>query len=43
MEPYLADPPYGIDVAGLLRWASELAQDAKVKARVEPVPPKLRR
>ena len=43
MEPYLADPPYGIDVAGLLRWASDLAEDAKVKARVEPVPPRLRR
>jgi hypothetical protein len=41
IEPYRADPPYGIDVAGLVRWASALAETAKIKARAEPVPPRL--
>jgi predicted metal-dependent hydrolase len=41
IEPYRADPPYGIDVAGLVRWASALAETAKVKTRVEPMPPRL--
>ncbi|HEV7973202.1 DUF309 domain-containing protein [Amycolatopsis sp.] len=43
IEPYRDDPPYEIDVAGLIRWATELAEEAKVKVRAEPVPPKLRR
>jgi hypothetical protein len=42
IEPYRTEPPYGIDVAGLIRWATGLAEEAKVKVRAEPVPPKLR-
>jgi hypothetical protein len=42
IEPYATEPPYGIDVAGLIRWATGLAEEAKVKVRAEPVPPKLR-
>jgi hypothetical protein len=43
IEPYRDDPPYEIDVAGLIHWATELAEEAKAKVRAEPVPPKLRR
>ncbi|MDT7727928.1 MAG: uncharacterized protein QOI21_4504 [Actinomycetota bacterium] len=43
IEPYRDAPPYGIDVAGLVRWATELAEETKVKVRVESAPPKLRR
>jgi hypothetical protein len=43
IEPYRDAPPYEIDVAGLIRWATELAEEAKVKVRAEPTPPKLRR
>ena len=42
IEPYRNDPPYEIDIAGLIRWATELAEEAKVKVRAEPIPPKLR-
>lgn len=42
IEPYRAEPPYGIDIDGLTRWAAGLVAEVKVKARVEPVPPKLR-
>jgi hypothetical protein len=41
IEPYEPDPPYGIDVGGLIQWATELAAEAKLKVRAEPVPPKL--
>jgi uncharacterized protein len=43
IQPYREDPPYEIDVDGLIRWATELAEEAKAKVRAEPVPPKLRR
>jgi hypothetical protein len=43
ITPYRDAPPYEIDVAGLIRWATELAEEAKRKVRAEPVPPRLRR
>jgi hypothetical protein len=43
IEPYREDPPYEIDVDGLIRWATELAEEAKARVRAQPVPPKLRR
>jgi hypothetical protein len=43
IEPYREDPPYEIDVDGLIRWATELAGEAKVRVRAQPLPPKLRR
>ncbi|MDT8911493.1 DUF309 domain-containing protein [Amycolatopsis sp. PS_44_ISF1] len=41
IEPFRAQPPHGVDVEGLQTWAQTLAAEAKVKARVEPVPPRL--
>ncbi|WP_328604198.1 DUF309 domain-containing protein [Amycolatopsis sp. NBC_00345] len=41
IEPFRARPPHGVDVEGLQTWAQTLAAEAKVKARVEPVPPRL--
>jgi hypothetical protein len=41
IEPFRARPPHGVDVEGLQSWAQTLAAEAKVKARVEPVPPRL--
>ncbi|MEC3979872.1 DUF309 domain-containing protein [Amycolatopsis sp. H20-H5] len=41
VEPFRESPPYGIDVAGLQAWARSLADEAKVRARVEPVVPRL--
>jgi hypothetical protein len=42
IEPYRAEPPYGIDIDGLTRWAAGMVAEVKVKVRVEPVPPRLR-
>jgi hypothetical protein len=41
IEPFRARPPHGVDVEGLQSWAQTLAAEAKVKARVEPVAPRL--
>ena len=41
IEPFRARPPHGVDVEGLQTWAQTLATEAKVKARVEPVAPRL--
>ncbi|HEY2058119.1 MAG TPA: DUF309 domain-containing protein [Amycolatopsis sp.] len=41
IEPFRARPPHGVDVEGLQTWAQTLAAEAKVKARVEPVAPRL--
>lgn len=41
IEPFRARPPHGVDVQGLQTWAQTLAAEAKVKVRVEPVPPRL--
>ena len=41
IEPFRARPPHGVDVEGLQSWAQTLAAEAKAKARVEPVPPRL--
>jgi uncharacterized protein len=38
IDPFAAAPPHGIDVAGLVRWARELAADVRPDAR----PPRLR-
>ncbi|WP_370944564.1 DUF309 domain-containing protein [Amycolatopsis sp. cg5] len=43
LEPFAAEPPHGVDIAGLRRWAAGLIGEAKVKARPEPVAPRLRR
>ncbi|MFE0024541.1 DUF309 domain-containing protein [Amycolatopsis sp. NPDC059021] len=41
IEPFRAEPPHGIDVAGLQEWARSLAAEAKDRVRVEPVVPRL--
>jgi len=41
IEPFRDGPPHGIDVAGLQEWAIALAEEAKQRARTEPVPPRL--
>ncbi|SDX77450.1 hypothetical protein SAMN05421504_103799 [Amycolatopsis xylanica] len=43
LEPFAAEPPHGVDIAGLTGWAAALIEEAKVKARPAPVPPKLKR
>jgi hypothetical protein len=43
VEPFRAAPPYGVDVAGLQAWARALADEAKVRARLEPSVPRLTR
>ena len=43
IEPFRAEPPHGIDVAGLQAWARGLAEEAKRSVRVEPVAPRLMR
>jgi uncharacterized protein len=42
IEPYASDPPHAVDVAGLLRWASELAHRLAQDPQPEAAPPKLR-
>jgi uncharacterized protein len=42
IEPYRGEQPYGIDVDGLLNWASGLVGEVKAKARAEAAPPRLR-
>ncbi|HKN56658.1 MAG TPA: DUF309 domain-containing protein [Amycolatopsis sp.] len=41
IDPFRRKPPHHIDVAGLQEWARALASEAKVRVRVEPVPPRL--
>ncbi|WP_410620586.1 DUF309 domain-containing protein [Amycolatopsis sp. cmx-8-4] len=41
IEPFRREPPHGIDVAGLQRWARDLVAEAQQRVRVEPVPPRL--
>ncbi|QFU87722.1 DUF309 domain-containing protein [Amycolatopsis sp. YIM 10] len=37
VEPYRADAPYGIDIAGLLQWAASLAEELETRpAKIEP-------
>ncbi|MFD8494499.1 DUF309 domain-containing protein [Amycolatopsis sp. NPDC059657] len=43
LEPFAAEPPHGVDIAGLRAWAAGLIDEVKLKARPEPVPPKLKR
>lgn len=38
IEPYQAEPPYGIDVAGLLRWAREHATALETWSGQVPAP-----
>jgi uncharacterized protein len=37
IAPFAADPPYGIDVAGLLDWASDLAARSATRIDADPV------
>ncbi|WP_370968573.1 DUF309 domain-containing protein [Amycolatopsis sp. cg9] len=41
IEPFRAEPPHGIDVAGLQAWALALAEEAKQRVRVSPSAPRL--
>ena len=41
IEPFRAEPPHGIDVAGLQEWARTLADEAKRRVRVSPSVPRL--
>jgi uncharacterized protein len=41
IQPYVTDPPYGIDVAALLGWAEELAEQLGTASPVHPTPPRL--
>lgn len=41
IEPFRREPPHGVDVHGLQDWARNLADEAKQRVRVEPVPPRL--
>ena len=40
--PYTADPPHGIDVAGLTAWAHALAAEADAGRHLDVHPPRLR-
>ena len=40
IAPFAGDPPYGVDVAGLMRWASRLS-DALAANSALPAPPRL--
>jgi uncharacterized protein len=42
VAPYAADPPHGIDVAGLAAWARALAAEAEAGRRLDVRPPRLR-
>ncbi|MFI7115664.1 DUF309 domain-containing protein [Amycolatopsis sp. NPDC049868] len=41
IEPFRAAGPHGIDIPGLQAWARAMAEEVKVRARVEPVAPRL--
>ncbi|WP_410600546.1 DUF309 domain-containing protein [Amycolatopsis sp. lyj-90] len=41
IEPFREARPHGIDIPGLQVWAREMAEEVKVRIRVEPVPPRL--
>jgi hypothetical protein len=43
VEPFAADPPHGVDVAGLVGWARETAADAERGREFAPAPPRLTR
>lgn len=44
LEPYSGDPPHGMDIAGVVRWARTALQDIDTSAAgpVELAPPRLR-
>jgi len=42
ITPYTADPPHGIDVAGLTAWAHALAAEADAGRHLDVHPPRLR-
>ncbi len=41
IEPFREEYPHGIDVPGLQDWARSMVDEVKVRARVEPVAPRL--
>ncbi|MEV7550153.1 DUF309 domain-containing protein [Amycolatopsis sp. NPDC089917] len=41
IEPFREARPHGIDVPGLQAWAREMADEVKVRVRVEPAAPRL--
>ncbi|MER6898197.1 DUF309 domain-containing protein, partial [Amycolatopsis sp. NPDC000740] len=43
IAPFREEPPYGVDVAGLQRWAQALAGEARERVRVVPEVPRLAR
>jgi hypothetical protein len=42
IEPYAGQPPHGLDVAGLARWARDLAATAAAGRELDVAPPRLR-
>ncbi|WP_244884227.1 DUF309 domain-containing protein [Carbonactinospora thermoautotrophica] len=43
VRPYAGDPPYGVDAAGLVAWADNLADRLDADLNVDTAPPRLTR
>ncbi|WP_199438820.1 DUF309 domain-containing protein [Umezawaea beigongshangensis] len=43
VEPFATDPPHGVDVAGLVDWARETAENTERSREFTPAPPRLTR